>query len=156
MKIGALSRQAEVPVETIRYYEKIGLMPPPERGDNGYRSYRQDHLDRLLFIRRCRNLDMAQDEIRELIRLAENPTADCSEVDALLERHLHHVRARLRELASLEDILVNLQRACATPGTIQECGILGGLSAEIGRVAEARSPSAEHNHVPGTHGNGNT
>ena len=71
MKIGELSRQAGVPVETIRYYEKIGLMAKPERAENGYRYYRQEHLDRLLFIRRCRNLDMAQDEIRELIRLAE-------------------------------------------------------------------------------------
>ena len=151
MKIGELSRQAGVPVETIRYFEKIGLMAKPERGENGYRYYRQEHLDRLLFIRRCRNLDMAQDEIRELIRLAEEPTADCSDVNALLARHLSHVRARLNELKSLEQMLVNLQNACSDPRTIRECGILGGLSDELATIPE---PTASDNHVPGTHGSG--
>lgn len=147
MKIGELSRQTGVPVETIRYFEKIGLMPDPDRGENGYRSYREEHLDRLLFIRRCRNLDMAQDEIRELIRLAEKPTADCSDVNALLARHLSHVRARLRELTSLEQILVNLQNACSDPGTIRECGILGSLSEEMTNIPEPQ----DDNHVPGSH-----
>jgi Cd(II)/Pb(II)-responsive transcriptional regulator len=151
MKIGALSQQANVPVETIRYYEKIGLMPAPERGENGYRSYAKAHLDRLLFIRRCRNLDMAQEEIRELLRLAEKPTADCSEVDALLASHLSHVRARLKELTSLEQTLVSLQRACASPGAISDCGILDGLNTELDKLSDAEP----HNHVPGTHGAGN-
>jgi len=151
MKIGDLSRQASVPVETIRYFEKIGLMAEPERGENGYRYYRQEHLDRLLFIRRCRNLDMAQDEIRELIRLADNPGADCSDVNALLARHLSHVRARLKELKSLEQILVSLQSACSDPRTIRECGILGGLSDELSAITETTTTD---NHVPGSHGPG--
>lgn len=82
MKIGDISKRANISVETVRYYEKIGLLPEPDRTASGYRSYRQAHLDRLLFIKRCRNLDMAQNEIRELIRLAENPEADCAGVDA--------------------------------------------------------------------------
>jgi len=90
MKIGEISKTTGIPVETIRYYEKIGLVPAPDRLASGYRQYRQSHLDRLLFIKRCRNLDMAQDEIRELIRLADQPDSDCSEVDALLARHLSH------------------------------------------------------------------
>ena len=105
MKIGEMAKRAGLPVETVRYYEKIGLLPAPQRDASGYRSYQERHLDRLLFIRRCRNLDMTQDEIRELIRLAEQPEADCSEVDALLARHLDHVRERLRELTSLESTL---------------------------------------------------
>ena len=148
MKIGDISKATGIPVETIRYYEKIGLVPEPARLDSGYRDYRQSHLDRLLFIRRCRNLDMAQDEIRELIRFADQPDADCSQVDALLARHLNHVRERLRELASLEETLEQLQQACSQGRTVSECGILGGLTAEPGE----QSYADHHNHVPGTHG----
>lgn len=148
MKIGELSKTTGLPVETIRYYEKIGLMPEPGRNASGYRQYRHDHLDRLLFIKRCRNLDMTQDEIRELIRLADNPEADCSEVDALLARHLSHVRERLTELTGLEQTLERLQRACSQGRTVSECGILGGLTKELDRVDDHRAP----NHVPGTHG----
>ncbi|MEQ9545087.1 MAG: Cd(II)/Pb(II)-responsive transcriptional regulator [Marinobacter sp.] len=147
MKIGEISRATGIPVETIRYYEKIGLVPEPDRQASGYRHYRQSHLDRLLFIRRCRNLDMAQDEIRELIRLADQPDADCSEVDALLARHLNHVRDRLRELASLEDTLERLQKACSEGRTVSECGILGGLTSETDEAPAA----SNHNHIPGTH-----
>lgn len=150
MKIGEMAKQAGLPVETVRYYEKIGLLPAPERDASGYRSYQDRHLDRLRFIRRCRNLDMTQDEIRELIRLAEQPEADCSEVDALLARHLDHVRERLRELTSLETTLEQLQRACSNGRTVRECGILDGLCAEPEPVKVAEP----HNHVPGTHGQG--
>ncbi len=128
MKIGEISKTTGIPVETIRYYEKIGLVPAPERLASGYRQYRQSHLDRLLFIKRCRNLDMAQDEIRELIRLADQPDADCSEVDALLARHLCHVRERLQELESLENTLEQLQHACSDGRTVSECGFLVGLT----------------------------
>ncbi len=149
MKIGEISKRSCVPVETIRYYEKIGLLPKPDRETSGYRAYRNAHLDRLLFIKRCRNLDMAQDEIRELIRLSENPEADCHEVDALLARHLEHVRDRLKELSSLEKNLQQLQRACSDAGTVQECGILDGLSSELEGL---RNKNSDHeNHVPGTH-----
>lgn len=150
MKIGDISKRANLAVETVRYYEKIGLLPEPDRTASGYRSYRQAHLDRLLFIKRCRNLDMAQNEIRELIRLAENPEADCAGVDALLAKHLHHVRERRRELASLEQTLEKLQKACTESQTVQECGILEGLSTEL----EGLETSDTHNHVPGTHGQG--
>lgn len=149
MKIGELANITDVPVETIRYYEKIGLLPEPNRDPNGYRAYRNSHLDRLLFIKRCRSLDMAQDEIRELIRLSETPEADCQEVNALLARHLTHVRERLEELAGLEKNLQQLQKACSEAGTVQECGIIDELSSEIEGL-KSRNSSPE-NHVPGTH-----
>lgn len=151
MKIGKVSGLASVPVETIRYYEKIGLLPKPDRDASGYRAYRDAHLNRLLFIKRCRNLDMTQDEIRELIRLSENPEADCHEVDVLLARHLNHVRDRLKELANLEQTLEQLQKACSDVGgtTVQECGILGGLSSELEDLHKKHSD--HENHVPGTH-----
>lgn len=147
MKVGEVSKATGIAVETIRYYEKIGLVPEPERQASGYRSYRQSHLDRLLFIRRCRNLDMAQEEIRELIRLAEQPDADCSQVDELLARHLDHVRKRLQELASLEGTLEQLQQACSEGRSVSECGILGGLASET----PDELPDNGQNHVPGTH-----
>jgi Cd(II)/Pb(II)-responsive transcriptional regulator len=152
MKIGDISRQSSIPVETIRYYEKIGLLPKPARDASGYRAYQHAHLDRLLFIKRCRNLDMAQDEIRELIRLSEHPEADCHDVDALLARHLDHVRDRLKELASLEQTLQKLQTACSEAGTVEECGILGGLGSELEDLPDKKSDHG--NHVPGTHRQG--
>ncbi|OJS99370.1 Cd(II)/Pb(II)-responsive transcriptional regulator [Marinobacter nauticus] len=148
MKIGELSKTTGLPVETIRYYEKIGLMPAPERNASGYRQYRSDHRDRLLFIKRCRNLDMTQDEIRELIQLANQPEADCSKVDALLAQHLNHVRERLAELTRLEKTLERLQKACSRGRSVSECGILDGLNSEIGQLEDNHSA----NHVPGTHG----
>ncbi|MGB2130833.1 MAG: Cd(II)/Pb(II)-responsive transcriptional regulator [Marinobacterium sp.] len=150
MKIGEIAAATGLPVETIRYYEKIGLLPPPARSDNGYRHYRTLHLERLQFIKRCRSLDMAQDEIRQLIDLSQQPDADCRDVDALLAHHLEHVRERLQELASLEQTLVQLQSACNQGKTVRECGILDGLSTH----EDTRLPSEAHNHVPGTHGKG--
>lgn len=148
MKIGEVAKLSGVPAETVRYYEKIGLLPAPARDASGYRAYSRVHLERLRFIRRCRNLDMAQEEIRELIRLADNPDADCSGVDALLARHLEHVRERLRELASLEQTLMQLQAACSSGRTVSECGILSGLS------TDASLPGPGACHIPGTHGPG--
>ncbi|MBA4503695.1 Cd(II)/Pb(II)-responsive transcriptional regulator [Marinobacterium sp. 3-1745] len=150
MKIGDIATATGLSVETIRYYEKIGLLPPPARSENGYRHYRPLHLERLQFIKRCRSLDMAQDEIRQLIDLARQPDADCRDVDALLARHLQHVRERLQELASLEQTLVQLQSACSQGKTVRECGILDGLNAH----QDTTSSTEAHNHVPGTHGKG--
>jgi Cd(II)/Pb(II)-responsive transcriptional regulator len=149
MKIGEVCGHASVPVETIRYYEKIGLLLKPDRDASGYRVYGNAHLNRLLFVKRCRNLDMTQDEIRELIRLSENPEADCHEVDALLARHLSHVRDRLNELANLETALLQLQQACSKTGTVEQCGIMGGLSSELGDLSGRDTD--RRNHVPGTH-----
>lgn len=148
MQIGKISKQTGIPVETIRYYEKIGLLPEPARQSSGYRQYNDDHLRRLLFIRRCRSLDMAQDEIRELLDLAAQPERQCQEVDDLLARHLSHVRARLRELHHLEQQLEQLRSACSNQGTVDQCGILGGLA----ESEELPEPERNHTHIPGCHG----
>lgn len=148
MKIGQVSKQTGIPVETIRYYEKIGLLPEPAREESGYRRYSEDHVKRLQFIRRCRNLDMAQDEIRELVQLAEQPGRNCQEVDDLLARHLSHVRARLKELRDLEQQLARLRDACSNDGTMAQCGILGGLTEAV----EPAKKNGHDNHIPRTHG----
>ncbi len=147
MKIGEIANRTGIPVDTIRYYEKVGLLHAPLRNNNGYRSYNSAHLERLLFIRRCRSLDMSQNEIRQLIQLGAEQEADCSDVDALVAHHLQHVRQRLQELAQLEETLVQLQAACTSGKTIRECGILAGLHSDL-EVADNETNS----HVPGIHG----
>ena len=109
MKIGELSRAAATPVETIRYYEREGLLPEPPRTENNYRVYGQDQLERLAFIRHCRTLDMTLDEIRVLLRFKDAPTEDCGAVNRLLDEHLGHVEARIHELRTLRRQLLNLK-----------------------------------------------
>jgi Cd(II)/Pb(II)-responsive transcriptional regulator len=147
MKIGALAETTGTPVETIRFYEREGLLPPPGRADNNYRMYLPAHVERLAFIRQCRNLDMALDEIRALIALRESPAQDCGEVNDLLDAHIGHVAQRIRELKMLEKDLKALRARCATPHALSDCGILNGLDG----AAATAAGSPKRRHVHGTH-----
>jgi Cd(II)/Pb(II)-responsive transcriptional regulator len=147
MKIGALAEATGTPVETIRFYEREGLLPPPARADNNYRVYLAAHAERLAFIRQCRNLDMTLDEIRALIALRESPAQDCGEVNALLDEHIGHVAHRIRELRALEKDLKSLRARCAAPHALADCGILNGLD----RAAAAPAAPAKQRHVHGAH-----
>ncbi|MDX1755427.1 MAG: Cd(II)/Pb(II)-responsive transcriptional regulator [Marinobacter sp.] len=147
MKIGQVSKQTGVPVETIRYYEKIDLLPAPGREASGYRRYGEEHVRRLQFIKRCRNLDMTQEEIRQLIGVMNQPEAGCQEVDNLLEHHLDHIRQRIAELQALQQEMQALRAACASEGQVSECGILNTLK-QGDRSERALDPD---NHVPGSH-----
>src|SRR3546814_16484795 len=89
MKIGELAKRTESTVETIRYYEKEGLLPEPSRSDGNYRLYGEEHIERLRFIRHCRTLVMALDEVRTLLRYRDTPTEECGDVHALLDEHIH-------------------------------------------------------------------
>lgn len=147
MKIGALAEATGTPVETIRFYEREGLLPPPLRADNNYRMYLPAHLERLAFIRQCRNLNMTLDEIRALIALRESPAQDCGEVNALLDEHIGHVAHRIRELRALEKDLKALRARCAAPHPLAECGILNGLDS----ASTAPTAPAKRRHVHGAH-----
>ncbi|GAP38764.1 Cd(II)/Pb(II)-responsive transcriptional regulator [Piscinibacter sakaiensis] len=147
MKIGALSEATSTPVETIRFYEREGLLPPPARAENNYRQYLPSHGERLAFIRQCRNLDMTLDEIRSLIALRESPAPDCGAVNALLDQHIGHVADRIRELRALKKELEALRARCAAPHPLAECGILEGLD----QAAVAPAAPATRRHVHGTH-----
>lgn len=127
MKIGALAEATGTPVQTIRYYEREGLLPPPARTANNYRTYLPAHAERLTFIRQCRNLDMTLDEVRALIRLRESPSKDCGDVNALLDQHICHVAERIRELRALENDLKALRARCMQPDVLDQCGILKEL-----------------------------
>jgi len=128
MRIGQLAAAADVSVETIRFYEREGLLEEPQRQANGYRSYSAQHLTRLQFIRHCRTLELGLDEVRVLANLLAGPAAGCDRVDLVVEDHLKRVRAKIASLRSLERHLVQLRSQCCQPGDVGACGILDQLS----------------------------
>lgn len=145
MKIGEIAARTQTSIQTVRYYEQIGLLPPPARSTSNYRHYDAGHVARLDFIRRCRALDMSLDEIRRLLEFCDAPERDCGEVNALLDEHIGHVQARLTELQALHAELRSLRRVCRAPGQASACRILQTLRtsdaprARSGRAAHARS-----------------
>jgi Cd(II)/Pb(II)-responsive transcriptional regulator len=128
MRIKDVSEATGVPVDTIRHYEKAGLLPEPARGGNNYRRYTDAEVQRLRFIRNCRSLDMSLDEVRPLLEFLDHPQADCSKVDAVIEGHLAHVRERLASLQVLERQLELLTQVCGQQRAQELCGIVMALS----------------------------
>ena len=142
MKIGDLARLANCSTETIRFYEKAGLLPAPDRSDSNYRNYQTAHLERLRFIRNCRTLDMAHDEIRSLLGHMDDPGGgDCGPVNSLLDEHIHHVAVRIKELQILQEQLTALRRQCGAEQPIEDCGIIHGLASV---ETEEKHRSASH------------
>lgn len=129
MKIGELAQAASCSTETVRYYEKAGLLPLPARNASNYRLYSQLHLDRLRLIRNCRSLDMTHDEIRSLLHTLDTAAQDCEPVNLLLDEHIGHVDARINELQQLRQQLVELRQRCAEGRSVERCGIIEGLNA---------------------------
>jgi len=148
MKIGELATATDTPVETIRYYERAGLLAAPARSEGNYRLYGEAHLRRLAFIRRCRALDMTLDEVRALLDFIDDPAPDCAHVDALLDEHIGHVTDRIAELRRLQRALRTLRARCGQMGAGGACGILQGLLA-----ADEPSPPARRRGAGG-HGHG--
>ncbi|RYG99394.1 MAG: Cd(II)/Pb(II)-responsive transcriptional regulator [Alphaproteobacteria bacterium] len=130
MKIGELAERSGCQVETIRYYERVGLLMPPARSANNYRTYNERHGDRLLFIRHCRALDMTLDEIRVLLDLRDHPQQQCVGVNDLLDTHIGHVVERIRALSALEVQLRDLRGRCVVTDTTSTCAILRALGTE--------------------------
>lgn len=135
MKIGELASATATPVETIRYYEREGLLPAAARTESNYRVYSGAHAQRLQFVRHCRSLDMTLQEIRTLLALQDAPAEPCDEVNALLDEHIGHVAQRMRELRQLEKQLKLLRAQCQGVHDVAHCGILHGLSAGDGGAA---------------------
>lgn len=147
MKIGELARLTDSQVETIRYYEREGLLPAPARTQGNYRTYTQAHVERLSFIRNCRSLDMTLEEIRSLLQLRDSPQDQCESVNALIDEHIEHVNARVASLQALQQQLLDLRRRCSD-GAADHCGILERLEV-TGAVA---APEGEPSHVGRSHG----
>ncbi|MBV9346276.1 MAG: Cd(II)/Pb(II)-responsive transcriptional regulator [Gammaproteobacteria bacterium] len=146
MKIGELARRSQCQTETIRFYEREGLLPAPLRTAGNYRVYGARHVERLAFIRNCRALDMTLDEIRQLLRLRDLPQDKCAAAHALLDEHVAHVGERISELQQLERQLQALRRQCQPAGSEHECAILDELSQHGSGTGTPRRP-----HVRGTH-----
>lgn len=123
LSIGALARRTGTKVQTIRYYEQIGLMPEPGRTEGGQRRYDAAALDRLAFIRHARELGFGLDAIRELIDLADRPDRPCADVDAIARRHLAEVERRLARLEALRRELGRMLSECGE-GRVSDCRVL--------------------------------
>ncbi len=127
MKIGELARLQGCTPETIRFYEKAGLLPEPVRSEGNYRHYGQEHVQRLRFIRNCRILDMSHDEIRALLQAHDETPDDCQPVNAAIDSHIEHVETRIRELTQLKAQLALLRKRCTVPHDVKNCGIFQEL-----------------------------
>lgn len=127
MKIGELARKAGSNSETVRYYERIGLLPRPGRTDSNYRDYSQGDVERLTFIRHARGLGFELADIRSLIDLAEHPERDCGEADAIASRHLEAAEAKIAQLEKLRSELGHMISQCRG-GSVSSCRILQVLS----------------------------
>ena len=146
MKIGELAAATNTPVDTIRFYEREGLLQPASRTASNYRVYGEAHVERLSFIRHCRSLDMALEEIRTLLQFKDAPGGDCAGVNALLDEHIGHVAARIRELESLQAQLRQLRAQCCEEAAGQECGILRELAVPVGEPARREASHVARSH----------
>ena len=142
MKIGELAQVAQCTVETIRYYEKEGLLAAPTRTSGNFRVYGPEQVERLRLIRNCRALDMSHDEIRTLLGMADQVEQGCGAVNGVVDQHIAHVDERIRELNHLKQQLTALRQRCQSERTVQSCGILQGLAA-----METEAKPERHTHL---------
>lgn len=147
IRIGQLATRADCPVETIRYYEREGLLLEPERSGSNYRLYDETHVERLRFIRHCRSLDMTLEEIRALLGFQDAPEQNCHAVTVLLDEHIDHVASRIVQLKKLERRLKGMRKLCSAVRSAKDCGILHKLASDAVRSPPKRSAG----HVQGAH-----
>ncbi|KFC75515.1 Transcriptional regulator, MerR family [Bosea sp. LC85] len=126
--IGGLSDRTGVKVETIRYYEQVGLLPPPERSEGNQRRYGRRHIERLAFIKHARDLGFPVEGIRTLLRLSDNPAMACDEAHAIAVSHLDEVRDKIAKLRSLETELARIAVTCSGGVKACDCAIIEALA----------------------------
>lgn len=143
MRIGDLARTTGVTIETIRFYERVGLLTPPQRTSGNYRVYDKVHAERLWFIRNCRALDMTLDDVRSLLATRDDPKRGCHEINGMLDEQIEHVAGRIVELQGLESTLRELRRQCSEPHVGIECAIFTGLAG-----ASPAGPVARNRKIP--------
>src|SRR5689334_691309 len=126
LTIGALASHTGVHLETIRYYERIGLVPQPARTPAGHRRYGAEAVRRLTFVRRCRDLGFPLESIAAMLGLVDRQAVTCSEVQAIVQRHRAEIRAKLDDLRRLDRALSGMLSTC--PGDARpDCPILSAL-----------------------------
>ncbi|MGK6356686.1 MerR family transcriptional regulator [Sphingomonas sp. DT-207] len=127
LTIGDLGRATGTKTETIRYYERIGLLPKPPRTSGNYRDYGQAELGRLSFVRRARDLGFSLDQVRALLSLSDDRTRDCAEIDRIAEAHLQEVDRKLADLTALRRELKAVIDSC-DGGSVADCRIIETLA----------------------------
>jgi Cd(II)/Pb(II)-responsive transcriptional regulator len=137
MRIGELAQRGGCDVETVRFYEREGLLERPEREVNGYRSYAEAHVVQLNFIRHCRSLGMGLPDVRTLRNFQHQPDASCDGIDQLIEAQIQRIQERVGALQLLERQLHTLRDTCRTRQRSSDCGILQNLN----RAAEGEECS---------------
>jgi Hg(II)-responsive transcriptional regulator len=125
--IGQLAQLAATKVETIRYYERIGLLRAPARTTGNYRTYGRADVNRLSFIRRSRDLGFSLDQVRSLLRLSDDRKRSCAEVDQIADAQLAEVKSKIADLSALQNVLQDLIGQCRH-GTIADCRIIEALA----------------------------
>jgi DNA-binding transcriptional MerR regulator len=123
-----LAKATGTKVVTIRYYEHVGLLPPPERSGANYRVYSHGDLRRLQFVRRCRGLGFTVGQVRELLRLSSQENRRCAEVDRITAQHLRQIEQKVEDLTRLADELHRLSKRCKGNGLMANCRIIEALS----------------------------
>jgi MerR family mercuric resistance operon transcriptional regulator len=136
MGIGALSRRASCNIETIRYYECIGMLPAPPRTAGDHRVYDREHLKRLGFIRGARELGFTLPRVRELLRLVDGPDGTCEDVKEIALSHLIEVRRKIADLHRIESVLAATADRCAG-GEVPDCPLVDALFAGSSDAQEA-------------------
>jgi MerR family mercuric resistance operon transcriptional regulator len=126
LSMGKLAEQSGVNIETIRYYEKVGIMPAPDRTAGGYRVYGPSHVKRLSFVWRGRELGFSLDELRGLLRLVDGHNYTCAQVRSLTLDHVAEIRRKIRDLRRLEHVMADMAARCAG-NHIPECPIVDAL-----------------------------
>jgi DNA-binding transcriptional MerR regulator len=142
MKIGELAKTTGTKVETIRYYEASGLLPKPARTQANYRDYDLSHLERLMFIRRSRDLGFTLKSVRELLTLADDNDDPCEAVDEVASAHLLAVEQKIADLTALRDEL-SLMLQCSGDGTVGDCRIISSLASRRLPKTDAQSDKGE-------------
>ncbi len=122
-----LARLTGCNLETIRYYEKIGIMPEPPRTAKNYRAYDETHLARLRFVMRARDLGFSLEEVRELLALVDGGATSCAEVQAIARRHIDEVRTKIDDLRRIERVLSETVSRC-TGSDVPECAVIDALA----------------------------
>lgn len=128
MKIGEIANLTKLPVQTIRFYETKNLIKSIGRTEGNFRLYDANVIKELEFIKYTRNLDLSLNEIKHLIELRKNPSADCEEISIMIENHINQVDKKISELSSLRKQLKSLSKTCARDEQIKDCGILQKLT----------------------------
>ncbi len=126
--IGEMSRRTGVNIETIRYYERIGIMPRPNRSQGGNRQYNPEQLRRLAFIKRCREIGFSLAEIKALLSMVDQQDVTCAEVHNITTAHITAIRHKIKDLRKLEKILSQMANECSR-GDIPDCPIIEELFA---------------------------